>query len=140
MELLDIVDLGRRHLSELSGGQRQRVYVAQGVAQDHDLLLLDEPLTGLDLRSAKTIDSIIHSEPEHGCSVILTTHDLEEARAADHVLLMAGKVQASGRPEDVLTSRNLTLAYGLGALHDRDEAALLFPTEHHNHDFPGGRA
>ena len=140
MELLDIVNLGRRHLGELSGGQRQRVYVAQGVAQDHDVLLLDEPLTGLDLRSAKTIDSIIHSEPEHGCSVILTTHDLEEARAADHVLLMAGKVQASGRPEEVLTSRNLTVAYGLGALHDRDEAALLFPTEHHDHDFPGGRA
>lgn len=140
MELLDITDLGHRHLSELSGGQRQRVYVAQGIAQNHDVLLLDEPLTGLDLRSAQTIDHIIHSEPEHGCSVILTTHDLEEARAADHVLLMSGRVQAFGTPAEVLTSRNLTDAYGLGALHDRDEAALLFPTEHHEHDHepPGG--
>ncbi len=140
MELLDITDLSRRHLSELSGGQRQRVFVAQGVAQDHDVLLLDEPLTGLDLRSAKTIDRIIHSEPEHGCSVVLTTHDLEEARAADYVLLMSGRVQAAGPPAHVLTSRNLTLAYGLGALHDRDEAALLFPTEHYDHnESSGGR-
>ena len=53
MELLDITALRRRHLSELSAGQRQRVYVAQGIAQDHDALLLDEPLTGLDLVSAR---------------------------------------------------------------------------------------
>lgn len=134
MELLRITDLSRRHLSELSGGQRQRVYVAQGIAQDHDILLLDEPLTGLDLVSARTIDEIIHGEPHRGCSVVLTTHDLEEARAADHVILMAGRVYASGPPQEVLTSAHLTDAYGLGALHDRDEAALLFPTEHHDHD------
>jgi iron complex transport system ATP-binding protein len=71
---------------------------------------------------------------------VLTTHDLEEARAADYVLLMSGRVQAAGPPAHVLTSRNLTLAYGLGALHDRDEAALLFPTEHHDHnESSGGR-
>ncbi len=134
MDLLNITDLSRRHLGELSGGQRQRVYVAQGIAQDHDILLLDEPLTGLDLVSARTIDEIIHGEPHRGCSVILTTHDLEEARAADHVILMAGRVYASGTPDKVLTSANLTDAYGLGALHHRDEAALLFPTEHHDHD------
>ena len=138
MALLNISDLAARHLTELSGGQRQRVYVAQGIAQDHDLLLLDEPLTGLDLVSARTIDEIIHSEPERGCSVVLTTHDLEEARAADHVLLMAGRVVASGRPEVVLTAANLTAAYGLGSLHDVDESAVLFPTEHHDHDDTGG--
>jgi manganese transport system ATP-binding protein len=117
MELLDITDLARRHLSELSGGQRQRVYVAQGLAQDHDVLLLDEPLTGLDLVSARTIDDIIHAERDAGGSVVLTTHDLDEARAADHVLLMSGRVVASGPPRQVLTRRNLEVAYGLGALH-----------------------
>jgi manganese transport system ATP-binding protein len=138
MSLLKIADLAERHLTELSGGQRQRVYVAQGVAQDHDILLLDEPLTGLDLLSAKTIDAIIHEEPEHGCAVVLTTHDLEEAAAADHVLLTCGRVLASGPPSAVLTSANLATAYGLGALHDIDERAPLLPTEHHEgHDHSG---
>jgi manganese transport system ATP-binding protein len=131
MERLEITDLAKRHLTELSGGQRQRVYVAQGIAQDHAILLLDEPLTGLDITSAKTIDSIIHEEPDRGCSVVLTTHDLEEARAADHVILMAGRVVAFGKPQDVLTTRNLTNAYGLGSLHEHQATDLILPTEHH---------
>lgn len=126
MERLEITDLADRHLGELSGGQRQRVYVAQGIAQDHELVLLDEPLTGLDITSARTIDRIIHSERKQGHSVILTTHDLEEARAADRVLLMAGRVVAAGTPEAVLTRRNLEEAYGLGSLH------------HDHHPGPGG--
>lgn len=133
MQRLAITDLAKRHLTELSGGQRQRVYVAQGIAQDHQMLLLDEPLTGLDLVSARTIDAIIHDEPARGCSVVLTTHDLEEARAADHVILTSGRVIASGPPEAVLTAEHLTEAYGLGALHARDTNAALFPTEHHDH-------
>lgn len=133
MDRLQVTDLAKRHLSELSGGQRQRVYVAQGIAQDHQVLLLDEPLTGLDLVSARTIDHIIHEEPADGCSVVLTTHDLEEARAADHVILTAGRVVASGPPDAVLTAEHLTNAYGLGALHHADVAAVLFPTEHHGH-------
>ena len=80
MERLNITHLADRHLTELSGGQRQRVFVAQGITQNHSMLLLDEPLTGLDINSAKTIDSIIHEEPERGGSVVLTTHDIEEAR------------------------------------------------------------
>lgn len=92
------------------------------------MLLLDEPLTGLDINSAKTIDAIIHDEPTRGCSVVLTTHDLEEARAADHVILTSGRVIASGPPDLVLTSENLTNAYGLGALHDNP------PTHHHIDD------
>lgn len=133
MDLLDVADLARRHLGELSGGQRQRVYVAQGLAQDHVAVLLDEPLTGLDLVSAKTIDDIIHSERERGHSVVLTTHDLDEARAADHVILMNGHVLASGPPEQVLGRRNLELAYGLGSLHDSD---LVFIDDPEHGDGP----
>ncbi|GAA1859954.1 metal ABC transporter ATP-binding protein [Microbacterium koreense] len=117
MAALEISDLAERHLSELSGGQRQRTYVAQGLAQDHDVLLLDEPLTGLDFTSARTIDRILHSDRDRGSAVILTTHDLDEALSADHVLLMNGRVIASGSPKQVLTRRNLESAYGLGALH-----------------------
>lgn len=136
MERLDILDLSKRHITELSGGQRQRVYVAQGIAQDHSMLLLDEPLTGLDITSARTIDAIIHDEPTRGCSVVLTTHDLEEARAADHVILTSGKVIAFGPPDQVLTSENLTNAYGLGALHDHPHDKHPFEGQHlddHSH-------
>ena len=136
MEKLQISDLAKRHLSELSGGQRQRVYVAQGIAQDHDLLLLDEPLTGLDIASAQTIDEIIHQEPVGGCSVVLTTHDLDEARASDFVVLMAGRVIAAGPPASVLTNENLLTAYGLGGLHRSDNADPT--TDHHHHDHDHG--
>ena len=119
MKTMNISDLKSRHLEELSGGQRQRVYVAQGIAQGHEILVLDEPMTGLDLKSRRIIDEVIHAEvEEHGHSVILTTHDLDEAAAADHVILMDGKVVASGPPEEVLTRTNLEQAYGLGALHE----------------------
>jgi iron complex transport system ATP-binding protein len=126
LKRLDIEDLADRHLSELSGGQRQRVYVAQGIAQDHNLLFLDEPLTGLDLNSAGVIDDLIHDEPAQGHTVVLTTHDLAEAKAADYVILMAGKVIAHGHPSTVLTVENLNVAYGLTGLHH----------DHSNEGFP----
>ena len=117
MERTDITDIGKRHLQELSGGQRQRVFVSQGLAQEHDLLLLDEPLTGIDLPTARAIDEVIHDERNRGCTVVLTTHDLSEARVADHVLLLAGRVIAFGTPEEVLTTEHLTEAYGTSLLH-----------------------
>lgn len=117
MSQLRIDDLGNRHLDELSGGQRQRVFVAQALAQNHELLFLDEPLTGLDIPSAQVIDDVIHHEPEVGCTVLFTTHDLEEARAADQVILISGRVVAFGSPDTVLTPENLAEAYGLGVLH-----------------------
>lgn len=102
MDRMGVADLAGRHLDELSGGQRQRAYVAQGIAQEHDVLLLDEPITGLDLVSARTIDHLLHEEPERGVSVVYTTHDLDEAAAADHVVLMAGRVVASGDRKSVV--------------------------------------
>lgn len=129
MERLNVTDLEKRHLEELSGGQRQRVYVAQGMAQDHDVLLLDEPLTGLDLVSARIIDDIIHDETGGGRTVVLTTHDLAEARAADHVVLMSGRVVSSGPPEQVLTEANLRSAYNLGELHEHGGLFLDSPHE-----------
>ncbi len=109
--------LAARRLQGLSGGQRQRVFVAQGLAQDHDLLLLDEPLTGIDLPTAQAIDAVIHEELTRGCTVIMTTHDLSEARVADHVLLLSGRAVASGPPDEVLTADHLVKAYGPSLLH-----------------------
>jgi ABC-type Mn2+/Zn2+ transport system ATPase subunit len=120
MDQMRISDLADCHMHELSGGQRQRVVIAQGIVQKHEILVLDEPLTGLDLNSAATIDMLIHRKRTDGCSVILTTHDLDEARAADWVVLVSGRVVASGTPAQVCTRRNLEVAYGLGSMHDWD--------------------
>jgi manganese transport system ATP-binding protein len=120
MHRMEIEHLAGRHLHELSGGQRQRVYVAQGLAQDHRVLLLDEPLTGLDIVSARTIDRLIHDDGETHRTVVLTTHDLAEARAADHVILVGGRVVANGRPDTACTRANLEEAFGLGGVHGWD--------------------
>jgi manganese transport system ATP-binding protein len=117
MERMSITAVSHRHLRELSGGQRQRVFVAQGLAQEHDILLLDEPLTGLDLTSAQAIDEVIHEEQALGNTIVMSTHNLAEARVSDHVVLMANRVVASGTPEDVLTAELLQEAYGSAFLH-----------------------
>jgi manganese transport system ATP-binding protein len=130
MERMGVTDLANRHLSHLSGGQRQRVLVAQGLAQDHEILLLDEPLTGLDLTSAQAIDDVIHDETQTGCTILMTTHDLAEAHVANHVLLLAGRVVASGPPERVLTIQNLTEAYGPNLLHVEGEQLFVDDPAH----------
>lgn len=139
IERMEIADIASSHLQNLSGGQRQRVFVAQGLAQDHDLLLLDEPLTGIDLPTATAIDEVIHDETSRGCTVVMTTHDLSEARFADHVLLISRRVVASGAPDDVLTSENLVAAYGPSLLHIGDGGQLFVDDPAHSH-LPGRHA
>ncbi|MGH8873820.1 MAG: metal ABC transporter ATP-binding protein [Acidimicrobiia bacterium] len=129
---LGLTDVAGDHLSELSGGQRQRVFVAQGLVQDHDLLLLDEPFTGLDLVSASVIAEVIQRERQIGCTVVMTTHDLAEAFEADHVLLLAGRVVAAGPPERVLTAERLSAAYRSRVI-DVDGRLLVDDSAHRSH-------
>lgn len=130
MNRMGLEEIAAHHLNELSGGQRQRVFVAQGLAQDHQILLLDEPLTGLDLTSAQAIDAVIHDEQEDGCTIVMTTHDLAEAQVADHVVLLAGRVVASGPPDEVLTVAHLTSAYGPNLLHVQGKRLFLDDPAH----------
>jgi len=113
-----VADLAGRTFGTLSEGERKRVQIARSLMANPELLVLDEPLTGLDLTSAATIDELIHEQRDDGCTVILTTHDLDEARAADWVVLVSGRVVASGPPSTVCNRRNLEEAYGLGGMHD----------------------
>lgn len=132
MRRMEIADLADRHLGELSGGQRQRVYLAQGLAQQADLLLLDEPVTGLDLTSLDRIAAVLREETDAGRTVIVTTHELHTAQAADHVVLLAGRVVASGAPDVVLTPDHLADAYG-GHLHELPGGELMLDDPHqHN--------
>ncbi|MFF2728948.1 zinc ABC transporter ATP-binding protein AztA [Streptomyces sp. NPDC058008] len=108
---LDIGDLAGRQLGELSGGQRQRTLIAQGLAQESDLLLLDEPTTGLDPDARSRITTILAELVADGVTVVHATHDLEAARSADTCLLLRdGHLTGWGRPVDVLTTSALARA------------------------------
>ena len=130
MERLEVADLSGRHLHELSGGQRQRVFVAQGLAQEADLLLLDEPVTGLDLVSAERIRTAITEELSRGVTVVMTTHDVADANRADHVLLMAGRVHTEGPPARALHPDRLSDAYGIAIVHLEDGSLVLDDAHH----------
>lgn len=111
LDRMELHDLADRHLTEMSGGQRQRVFIAQGLAQDADILLLDEPTAGLDLASIEQIRHVMADERAAGRTVILATHDLDEAASSDCAVLLAGRDVAAGPPDAVLTADHLRAAY-----------------------------
>ena len=147
-ERLEVADLLRRPFSELSGGQRQRVLVAQALVGSPRLLLLDEPITGLDLPSQETILAIVDAEVAAGSTVVFSTHHLEEAKRAGRVMLLAGCVIADGAPDEVLVPEHLATAFGGRLLRIGGEALLVDDHGHghshdlgddHNHDDVGHR-
>jgi iron complex transport system ATP-binding protein len=134
-EAIDRVDLGAlagHHMSELSGGQRQRAFVAQGLAQQADLLLLDEPTAGLDVVSTEQIRQVLADEREAGRAAVVATHDLGEAARSDHVVLLAGRVVAAGPPAEALARRHLQEAYR-GRLLDIAGDTVLVDDDAHHH-------
>lgn len=137
MERLGIAALAARNPALLSVGQRQRVFVAQGLAQEAEVLLLDEPVTALDVPSHEAIDAAIEEEVAAGRTVVLTTHDLDEARRAHHVLLLAGHVVASGPPDAVLTDDLLADAYGAYLLHAEGGIGFGLDDPYHGHGSHG---
>jgi len=120
---LEVTGLLGRPFGQLSGGQRQRVLMAGALANEADCLLLDEPITGLDLPSQRLILDVIESERDDGRLVVLTTHHLEEAERCDRVLLLNTRVVADGGPEQALAEEHLADAFG----------ARLMGGEHHGH-------
>lgn len=138
LQRMDIEDLRLRHLRELSGGQRQRVHVAQGLAQGADLLVFDEPATGLDLPSQDRILRTMNEERRRGRTVIFATHDIAEASRADLVVLLSGRVVAFGSPEETIVPDRLTEAYR-GHVHVTPDGTILIDDPHHHahrHDHP----
>jgi len=107
-------ELRARPFMELSSGERQRVVLAQALAQEPRLLLLDEPTTHLDLAHAMAfLDLVASLVREHGLSAVLVSHDLNQASEyADQLALIdAGRLRAHGRPEEVLDYRTLEAVY-----------------------------
>ena len=128
---MELESVAQRRFSELSGGQRQRALVAQGIAQQADILLLDEPMTGLDLVSRQRILDVMQLERSAGRAVVMASHDLADAQVADHVVLLAGRVVAEGSPEHALTAEHLRDAYGHRYLDLDDPLGIV--DDHHHH-------
>ena len=103
--LLGLKDILRRPLTKLSGGQKRRVDIARALIHNPELLILDEPTTGLDPQTRQTVWSVIEQlRKEHGLTVFLTTHYMEEAAVADYVVILdGGKKVAEGTPHDLKT-------------------------------------
>ena len=116
LDALDRVGLSDRagdRFGLLSGGQRQRVLVARALVTSPRLLLLDEPLNGVDAVSRDAILAVLITLAASGCAIVISTHDLDLARDhADLVCLLNGKVHASGPPALTLTPGLLRAAYG----------------------------
>lgn len=102
-ELLDLKDLLNRPYGKLSGGQRRRVDVARGLVHSPEILILDEPTTGLDPQTRKTVWEVIETlRKQKNMTVFLTTHYMEEANNADDVVIIdSGKIVAQGSPVEL---------------------------------------
>jgi ABC-type Mn2+/Zn2+ transport system ATPase subunit len=129
MHIMGIEDLASAPLRSLSGGQQRRTYLAQVVAQQADLLVLDEPTTGLDAGGRELYLRAISDEVCRGASVIIATHNIhDEAALCRQVMLLARKVVSLGPPSQVITPETLAETFGIAVTGDRD--VQLFECQH----------
>ncbi len=141
LERVQLSDLAQRQISQLSGGQKQRMFIARALAQQAELLLLDEPLAGLDLPSQEQILDILDELKKQGITILFATHDLELASGHfDRILLLNRRLIAYGDRKTVLSAKNLSLAYG-GTMQaiETDQGKFLIGDSggHHPHDVEG---
>ena len=145
MRVTGTVELAERPVDELSGGQRQRAWIAMALAQDTDLMLLDEPTTYLDLaHQIDVLDLLVDLNRTHGRTIVLVLHDLNQAaRYSDHLVAMKhGAVVASGSPAEVITEELVADVFGLSTKVVVDEVSgtpLVLPIgRHHARSLVGG--
>lgn len=116
LQMLKIEDLAMRDINELSGGQKQKVFIARALAQEPDVLLLDEPTSNLDIKHQLEVMEIIKNiVRDKGISAVIAIHDLNlAARYSDRIVMMDnGRIFAAGNPSSVLTQDNIKLVYGV---------------------------
>lgn len=117
LEFVDLIDLAGRQISELSGGQQQRMFIARALAQEAELMLLDEPLNGLDVPAQEKILRILDTLQEKQVTFMISMHDLRlAAEQFDKVMLLNKELLGFGPPNDVFTRKLLLKAYR-GHLH-----------------------
>ena len=142
MRATGTIELADRHVEELSGGQRQRVWIALTLAQETDVVLLDEPTTFLDVaHQIEVLDLLRDLRRRHGTTVVMVLHDLNlAARYADHVVaLRDGRLVAAGPPAEVVTEDFVRRVFGLGSRVVPDPVTgspLVVPTSTDHPDEP----
>lgn len=122
LDLVNMRDLAKRHISALSGGQQQRVFVARAIAQEPNLLLLDEPTTGVDAQTEEALRNVIRELVKGGMPVIMSTHHLERAPEwFDRLMVLNRRVLAIGTPDEVLASGAYAELHGHMHVHGHGE-------------------
>ena len=113
LERVGMVDFRKRQIGELSGGQRKRVFLARALAQDGQVILLDEPFTGVDVKTEDQIVSLLREMRDEGRVMLVSTHNLGSVpEFCDRTVLVKGTVLDYGPTEAVFTRENLELAFG----------------------------
>ncbi len=113
LEIVGMDRLAKRQISQLSGGQQQRMFIARALAQEAELMLMDEPLTGLDAGSQEDVFNVLDQLQTEDVTVVISLHDLKMAsQRFGRVLLLHKAMVGIGPPDEVLTSDNLLSAYG----------------------------
>ena len=127
-----LLDHGRVQFGALSGGQRQRVLIARALARDARILLLDEPLSGVDRPSTARLLAVLDELRAEGRAVLIATHDIQQARDSDRVLCINHRQTAFGPPDEALSTAALERTYGgeLIVLPDGSRAVVV---QHHAH-------
>jgi ABC-type Mn2+/Zn2+ transport system ATPase subunit len=139
LERLGLGGLGGRPISALSGGQQQRMFLARALVHDADLLLLDEPTSGVDLRTRHEILHLLGELRADGITVVLTTHDLNWVAAhLPRVVCLNGVVTADGPPTEVFTPEVLRATYGADVRVIRDGNLVFVADQTHVFDDPLG--
>ena len=113
MSRLGILDLADRHIRELSGGQQQRVFLARALISSPQLLLLDEPTSGVDIKTRDDVMHLLHDLNHDGVTIIITTHEINAVAVhLPWIVCLAGRILAEGPPSEVITTEVLRLTYG----------------------------
>ena len=134
----DTASLADRSVDELSGGQRQRVWIAMALAQETDLLLLDEPTTFLDVsHQVEVLDLLTDLNRRRGTTVVMVLHDLNlAARYADHLIALSeGNIHSAGDPRDVLTPEMVAAVFGMPSqviVDPTSDKPLMLPIGRHH--------
>jgi manganese/iron transport system ATP-binding protein len=113
LEIVELSDLASRQIGQLSGGQQQRMFIARALAQEAELMLMDEPLSGLDTPSQEGLLTLLDTLRNQNVTVMVATHDLDQAaRHFDRIMLLNHRMIAFDLPQNVLHTDHLLQAYG----------------------------
>ena len=113
LEIVELSDLASRQIGQLSGGQQQRLFIARALAQEAELMLMDEPLSGLDTPSQDGLLNLLDTLRGQNVTVMVATHDLDQAaRHFDRIMLLNHRIIAFDVPQNVLHTDHLLQAYG----------------------------